>query len=121
MHCSIFLRDPDASDHWILSETTNVSAAGAYFDCDVELPPDRTVEYVLTFPPEWTHAVAPWGVRFQGNVVRVEPHTEAYGVAVHTSKRRYLSAVECNGFSGMDEMRTVSQAEGRIAPRGKEE
>jgi hypothetical protein len=115
MHCSLFLRDPDASDHWIVSETANVSSAGAYFDCDVELPRDRSVEYVLTFPPEWTHGVATWGVRFHGDVVRIEPHTEACGVAVHCSKRRYLSAVECNGFSGMDHIRT----DGRITPRDK--
>ena len=68
-----------ASDQWILSETANVSVIGAYFATDVELPRDESVEYVLTFPPELTHAPSPWRVRFYGSVVRVEPPTAGRG------------------------------------------
>jgi hypothetical protein len=98
MQCSIFLRTQRASGHWILSETDNVSTVGAHFASNVELPPDESVEYVLTFPPELTHAPAPWRVRFYGSVVRVEPQTTGYGVAVHTTKHRYLSPEEPDGF-----------------------
>ena len=106
MHCSIFLRAPDFSDQWIQGETANVSAVGAYFASKVKLPQDESVEYVLTFPPELTHAPNSWGVRFYGSVVRVESPTGAngsYGVAVHTSKHRYLSAEEFAGFCSLDE------------------
>ncbi len=105
MHCSIFLRTSAASDQWILSETANVSVIGAYFATDVELPRDESVEYVLTFPPELTHAPSPWRVRFYGSVVRVEPPTAGqgtYGVAVHTRKRRYLSSEESAKFCSLD-------------------
>ena len=70
---------------------------------------DKSVEYVLTFPPELTHAAAPWGVRFYGNVVRVEPNAAPggpYGVAVHTTKRRYLSSDESDGFNHPSAART---------------
>jgi len=105
VHCPIFLRTPRASGQWILSQTDNVSAVGAYFASKVELPPDESVEYVLTFPPELTHAPAPWRVRFYGSVVRVEPQTAAqgrYGVAVHTTRRRYLSHEESDRFCSLD-------------------
>ena len=109
MPFSILLRTPADSGPWILSKTANVSAVGAYFPTSVELPPDESVEYVLTFPPELTHAPAPWRVYFYGNVVRVEPHDGTpgtYGVAVHTIKRRYLSSEESEGFRGLGEART---------------
>lgn len=106
MRCSIFLRASVSSGHWILGKTANVSVLGAYFASKVELPREQSVEYVLTFPPELTHAPSTWGVRFYGSVVRVEPHTGAtdeYGVALNTSKHRYLSPEESAGFSSMDE------------------
>ena len=115
LHCSIFLRDPDASDHWIVTETANVSAVGAFFESDVEFTRDGSVEYVLTFPPEWTRAAAPWGVRFHGNVVRVESHPAAYGVAVRVHKRCYLSAEECNGFRGLGESGSNARTDDRLA------
>jgi PilZ domain len=105
MQCSIFLRTRHASGQWILSETDNVSTVGAHFASNVELPPDESVEYVLTFPPELTHAPAPWRVRFYGSVVRVEPQTTghgAYGVAVHTTKHRYLSSEEPDEFCSLE-------------------
>ncbi len=108
MHCSIFLRTSHDSAQWILSHTANVSAVGAYFATEVELPQDESIEYVLTFPPELTHAPAPWRVRFFGNVVRVESDGAAegtYGVAVHTTKHRYLSAEESAKFRNLDESR----------------
>lgn len=109
MQCSIFLRAPRASGRWILSETDNVSTVGAHFVSNVELPPDESVEYVLTFPPGLTHAPAPWRVRFYGSVVRVEPQTAgegAYGVAVQTTKHRNLSPTESDGFRSLDEARS---------------
>jgi hypothetical protein len=105
MRCSIFLRVPAVSDRWILSETSNVSAVGAYFPTKVELLRDESVEYVLTFPPELTHATSPWRVRFYGNVVRVEPETRVqrgFGIAVYTTKRRYLLHEESARFSSLD-------------------
>ncbi len=66
------------------------------------------MEYVLTFPPELTHAPTPWRVRFFGSVVRVEPDGAAqgtYGVAVHTTKHRYLSREESDGFCSLDDLR----------------
>ena len=108
MRCSIFLRTPHISDHWILGQTANVSAVGASFASKVALPPDESVEYVLTFPPELTHAPAPWRVRFFGSVVRVEPDSAVQGtyrVAVHTTKHRYLSREESAGFCSLDELR----------------
>lgn len=108
MHCSIFLRTSHDSTQWILSHTANVSAVGAYFATEVELPQDESIEYVLTFPPELTHAPAPWRVRFFGNVVRVEPDGAiqgTYGIAVHTTKHRYLSAEESAKFRCLDETR----------------
>jgi hypothetical protein len=107
MHCSIFLRTLGASGEWIRSETANVSTVGAYFASKVELPRDRSVEYVLTFPPELTHAPAPWRVRFYGSVVRVEAQTAGqgtYGVAVYTTKHHYLSPEESEAFCGLDEL-----------------
>jgi hypothetical protein len=105
MRCSIFLRAPRAYGEWILGETSNVSAVGAYFPSKVELSSDESVEYVLTFPPELTHAPAPWRVQFYGSVVRVERQTAeqgTYGVAVHTTKHRYLSPEESDGFCSLD-------------------
>jgi hypothetical protein len=115
MQCSIFLRTPRASGRWILSETDNVSTVGAHFASNVELPPDESVEYVLTFPPELTHAPAPWRVRFYGSVVRVEPRTagqDTYGVAVQTTKKhRYLSPQESDGFRTLDEVRAPASTD----------
>jgi hypothetical protein len=105
VQCSIFLRTQAASDRWILSETANVSAVGAYFATDIELPQDESVEYVLTFPPKLTHTSSPWRVRFYGSVVRVEPQSRehgSYGVAVHTTKHRYLSPEESARFGSLD-------------------
>jgi len=105
LQCSIFLRAPGASDEWIRSKTANVSVVGAYFASQVELPPQESVEYVLTFPPELTHAPDPWRVCFYGSVVRVEPLTLAeggYGVALRTTKHRYLSHEESQGFRRLD-------------------
>ena len=104
MHCSILLH-PHASDRRILGETVNVSAGGAYFASKVALPPDEPVEYVLTFPPELTHAPAPWRVRFYGSVVRVETKSVeegTYGVALQTTKHRYLSPEEPDGFCSLE-------------------
>ena len=111
MRCSIFLRNSCASGPWILSKTVNVSVAGAYCASNVELSKDESVEYVLTFPPELTHAPAPWRVRFLGSVVRVESDAAAqgtYGVAVYTTKRRYLSPEESNRFCSLDDARPIA-------------
>ena len=121
MHCSIFLRTPGASEQWILSETANVSAVGAYFASNVELATDESVEYVLTFPPELTHGPTPWRVRFFGSVMRVEPQTEwqgAYGVAVHTTKHRYLSPEESDGFCSLDGVRAPASSGNQTWQRG---
>ncbi len=112
MHFSIYLRASGASEQWIRSKTANVSAVGAYFASSIELPRDKSVEYVLTFPPELTHAAAPWGVRFYGNVVRVEPHGAAqgtYGVAVRKTKHRFLSPEESDGFNALGEVRASTR------------
>ncbi len=111
MHCSIFLRTSHDSAQWILSHTANVSAVGAYFATEVELPQDESIEYVLTFPPELTHASAPWRVRFFGSVVRVESDGATqgtYGIAVHTTKHRYLSAEESAKFCSLDETQPLA-------------
>jgi hypothetical protein len=111
MHCSILLH-PHASDRRILAETANVSAGGVYFASKVALPPDEPVEYVLTFPPELTHAPSPWRVRFYGSVVRVEAKSAEegiYGLALQTTKHRYLSPEEPDGFCSFEPDRTVSR------------
>lgn len=123
MHFSIFLRAPCADGQWISSETANVSAVSAYFSSQVELPADGSVEYVLTFPPELTHAAAPWRVRFYGSVVRVERQTagqDTYGVAVHTTKHRYLSPEESEGFCSLDEARAPANAGNQTKQGGAE-
>ena len=113
MQCSILLRSECASEQWIPGETANVSAAGAYFASNAELPQGEPVEYVLTFPPELTHASAPWGVRFFGSVVRIEPDSAVrgmHGIAVYTTKHRYLSREESDRFCSLDETRTPASA-----------
>jgi hypothetical protein len=94
-HLSAFLRTPIISTDWVQSKTLNVSAVGASFETNVPLPPDSTVEYVLTFPPDMTHATEPIRVRFSGQVLRVEARTgdrEGYLVAVSSNTYRFLSS-----------------------------
>ncbi len=79
---------------------------GAHFASKVELPRRRVRRVCADLSSRADARSFHWRVRFYGSVVRVEPHTGAtdeYGVALNTSKHRYLSPEESAGFSSMDE------------------
>ena len=59
-------------DPWSFSETSDVSATGAFFVTERPFLLNTPVEYVLTFPPDLTKAAQPLRVRFFGMVLRCE-------------------------------------------------
>jgi|SRR5580700_5293660 hypothetical protein len=103
MHFSAFVRA--IGDPWSVSETTNVSVAGASFVTDRPFLLNTPVEYVLTFPPDLTKAAQPLRVRFFGMVLRCERMAEGrgmFGIAVHNTAHRYLTQQEAADFEAME-------------------
>ena len=70
MHFPVFMRA--LGDPWALTETSDVSATGAFFITDRPFLLNTPVEYVLTFPQELTKAERPLRVRFYASVLRCE-------------------------------------------------
>ena len=104
MHVPVFLRG--LGEAWMVSETGDVSAAGAFFVSDRRFPLNTPLEYVLTFPPDLTKAAEPLRVRVFGTVIRcarMPESQDSFGIAVLKTGHRYLSHAESSGFSAMDE------------------
>ncbi len=104
MHFSAFVRA--LGDPWSVSETTDVSAAGASFVTDRPFLLNAPVEYVLTFPPDLTKAAKPLRVRFFGMVLRCERVAGGrvvFGIAVHNTAHRYLTQQEAADFEAMEQ------------------
>lgn len=104
MHFSTFVRA--LGDPWSLSETTDVSAAGASFVTERPFLLNTPVEYVLTFPPDLTKAPRPLRVRFFGMVLRCERVAGGrvvFGIAVHNTAHRYLTQQEAADFEAMEQ------------------
>ena len=109
LHLPVFLRA--LGDPWSSTETTDVSAAGAFFVTDRPFLLNTPVEYVLTFPPERTKATQPLRVRFFACVLRCESvpdGTGAFGVAVRNGAHRYLSPAEAANFDSQAHMQAPS-------------
>jgi hypothetical protein len=104
MHFSVFMRA--LGDPWALTETLDVSAAGAFFIADRPFLLNTPVEYVLTFPQELTKAERPLRVRFYASVLRCERIPDgngSFGVAVRNSAHRYLTREESADFDKLDQ------------------
>ena len=109
MRVPVFLRG--LGEPWVVSETADVSGAGASFVSGHRFPLNTPLEYVLTFPPDLTKAPQPLRVRFFGTVIRCERMPESqdtFGIAVRNTAHRYLSHAEASGFSAMDEEPSAS-------------
>ena len=104
LHFPVFVRA--LGGPWMVSETDDVSAAGAFFFADHPFLLNAPVEYVLTFPPDLTKAPQPLRVRFFGMVLRcqrVAGGRGAFGVAVRTTAHRYLMRQEAAPFEEMEQ------------------
>ena len=104
MHFPVFLRA--LGDPWMVSETADVSAAGAFFVTDRPFLLNIPIEYVLTFPPDLTKATRPLRVRFFAMVqrcARVPDHYGWFGIAVRNTAHRYLSREESTSFDAMEQ------------------
>jgi len=104
MHFPVFLRG--MSDLWMVTQTADVSAAGAFFVSERPFLLHTPVEYVLTFPPDLTKAPQPLRMRFFGTVLRCERVPEgngAFGVAVLNTAHRYLTREEGAIFDTMEQ------------------
>jgi hypothetical protein len=104
MHFSAFVRA--LGDPWLVSETTNVSAAGASFVTERPFLLNTPVEYVLTFPPDLTKAAQPLRVRFFGMVLRCERFPGGggmFGIAVRNTAHRYLTQQEATDFQAIEQ------------------
>lgn len=102
MHVPIFVRA--LGELWVVTETADVSAAGAFFVAERPLLLNAPLEYVLTFRPDLTKAKRPLLVRFFGKVLRCErlPGVDGfYGIAVRNTAHRYLTREEAAGFDAM--------------------
>jgi len=109
MRFSVFLRA--LGDPWTLSETSDISAAGAMFITDRPFLLNTPIEYVLTFPPELTKAARPIRVRFHGTVLRCERLLSGdgvFGVAVRNTAHRYLAGEEAATFDALDQKWNVA-------------
>lgn len=103
MHFPVLLRG--LGDPWTTSETTDVSAAGAFFVARRPFLLNTPVEYVLTFPPHLTKAPQPLRARFFGIVLRCErvPDADgAFGIAVRNTAHRYLTRDESVSFDTVE-------------------
>jgi len=104
MHVPVFLRG--MSELWMVTQTADVSAAGAFFVSERPFLLNTPVEYVLTFPPDLTKAPQPLRMRFFGTVLRCERVPEgngAFGVAVLNTAHRYLTREEGAIFDTMEQ------------------
>jgi hypothetical protein len=103
MHFPVFLRA--LGDSWTLSQTADVSAAGALFVTEKPFLLSSPIEYVLTFPSELTKAPQPLRVRFFGAVLRCERVAEGigFGVAVRNTAHRYLTRDEASSFDTLEQ------------------
>lgn len=103
MHVPVFLRA--FGERWIVTETADVSAAGAFFVVERPLLLNAPLEYVLTFRPDLTKAQRPLLVRFFGTVLRCERLSGVdgfYGIAVRNRAHRYLTREEAADFDAME-------------------
>lgn len=104
MHFTVFLRR--MGEPWVVTETTDVSAAGASFSTDRPFLLNTPVEYVLTFPPDLTKAQQPLRMRFYASVLRCERipsgDNPAFSVAVRNTTHRYLSPEESATFDALE-------------------
>ncbi len=78
---------------WLPCKTLTVGIRGATLEIDVALVVGGHIEYIVVFPAELTHAVAPLRVRFSGRVLRVDSrgeNAESYLVAVHNDNYKFL-------------------------------
>lgn len=121
MHFSALVRA--MGDPWALSETADVSAAGALFVSERPLLFNTPVEYVLTFPTELTKAALPLRVRFFGMVLRCEQThkgTGGFGIAVRNTAHRYLTREEAIGFDALEQkLSPASRQAGKSGPPRK--
>ncbi|HVO78674.1 MAG TPA: PilZ domain-containing protein [Candidatus Bathyarchaeia archaeon] len=93
---------------WAMSETSDVSAAGAFFVSERPFLLNTPIEYVLTFPMELTKASRPLRVRFYGTVLRCERVPGVgplFGIAVRNTAHRYLTSEEAAGFNSLEQRR----------------
>jgi hypothetical protein len=111
MHFAVFLRA--LGDPWSISETADVSAAGAFFVSGRPFLLNTPIEYVLTFPPDLTKALEPLRVRFFGSVLRCEQvvgNQGAFGVAVRNTAHRYLTREEAASFDPMEQKQSSTSS-----------
>jgi hypothetical protein len=104
MHFQVFMRA--LGDPWALTETSDVSSAGAFFITNRPFLLNTHVEYVLTFPQELTKAERPLRVRFYALVLRCERIPDGdgpFGVAVRNTAYRYLPRDESANFDNLDQ------------------
>ena len=116
MHFPVFLRA--LGNPWTVTETADVSAAGAFFVASRPFLLNTPVEYVLTFPPDLTKAAQPLRVRFFGMVLRCERIRDdnvAFGIAVRNTAHRYLSRGEAAIFDAIEQK--PSSSSGVAQPR----
>jgi len=109
MHFPVFLRK--LGDPWTVSETSDVSAAGAFFVTNRPILLNAPIEYVLTFPPDLTKAPQPLRVRFFGMVLRCERVPDGngvFGIAVRNTAHRYLTSDEAANFDSMEQQLSLS-------------
>lgn len=109
MHFPVFLRK--LGDPWTVSETCDVSAAGAFFVTNRPILLNAPIEYVLTFPPDLTKAPQPLRVRFFGMVLRCERVPDGngvFGIAVRNTAHRYLTSDEAANFDSMEQQLSLS-------------
>ena len=115
MHFPAFLRA--LGDPWMVSETTDVSATGAFFVTDRPFLLNAPIEYVLTFPPDLTKAPQPLRVRFFGMVLRCERVAEGrgtFGIAVRNTAHRYLTRNEAADFEAMEQKLPAGSSSGTL-------
>jgi len=104
MHFPVFLRA--FGDRWSVSETADVSAAGAFLVTDRPYLLNTPLEYVLTFPPDLTKAPKPLRVRFYASVMRCERvpgGNGTFGLAVRNTAHRYLTLEEAGPFDSLEQ------------------
>ncbi len=105
----VFLRA--LGDPWAVTETADVSAAGAFFVTDRPFLLNIPIEYVLTFPPDLTKAPQPLRVRFFAMVLRCErirDNNGAFGIAVRNTAHRYLSREDAASFDAIEQKLSAS-------------
>jgi|ERR1035438_2796464 hypothetical protein len=121
MHFPVLLRG--LGDSWAASETTDVSASGAFFVTEQPFLLNTPMEYVLTFPPDLTKAPVPLRVRFFAMVLRCERvpgRHNAFGVAVRNTAHRYLTREESARFSAIEPQPSLSAPTATSQPQETE-